>query len=363
VSEAPDPANELAAPLEPPAASSKDSDSKSTWISGPLYDSLLFVFAPLLALGMGALIEPSGAGAWEVRLGKFSGPAPVLFLGAFVSAHLVLVLARSHLNQAVFKRHPYRFTLAPLLLFVAIMASTKLLVAVAVLSIWWDVYHSSLQTFGLGRIYDQRRGNDAELGRRWDYALNLLLYVGPILAGAALTPHLRNSVELTTQVTQLFDHVPARAEGAQAPLTWALSLGGVVFLLVYVGAYLRLARAGYRVAWQKVALLVSTGLCSIFAWGFNAFGEAFFIMNVFHALQYFGIVWWAEGERLRERLRLPATRAGALIALSTLIWVCALYGLLTRTLEHHALTCLALVISIMHFWYDGFVWSVRKNMV
>ena len=350
-------------PTEPVASADAPEPSPSPWISGPAYDSILFVFAPLLALGLGALIEPSGAGAWELRLGKFSGPAPVLFLGAFVSAHLVLVLARSHLNRSVFKRHPYRFTLAPLLLFVAILLSTKLLVAVAVLSIWWDVYHSSLQTFGLGRIYDQRRGNDPELGRRWDYALNLLLYVGPILAGAALVPHLRNSVEITTQVTKLFDHVPARAQDGQAPLTWALSLGGALFLALYAGAYLRLARAGYRVSWQKVALLVSTGLCSIFAWGFNAFGEAFFIMNVFHALQYFGIVWWAEGKRLRDLLRLPATPGGSAIALSTMVWICALYGLLTRTLEHHALTCLALVISIMHFWYDGFVWSVRQKMV
>ena len=28
-----------------------------------------------------------------------------------------------------------------------------------------------------------------------------------------------------------------------------------------------------------------------------------------------------------------------------------------------ALLALTLVVSIMHFWYDGFIWSVRKKQV
>jgi hypothetical protein len=39
-----------------------------------------------------------------------------------------------------------------------------LLFAVAV-TVLWDVYHSAVQTFGFGRIYDARRGVDPEHGR------------------------------------------------------------------------------------------------------------------------------------------------------------------------------------------------------
>ena len=125
------------------------------------------------------------------------------------------------------------------------------------------------------------------------------------------------------------------------------------------------APSGQRVSWQKVALYVSTGICSLLAWGQNAFGEAFFIMNFFHALQYFGIVWWAAGRNLRRLLRLPDSRAGAAIALSALLWSAALYGVVVLTLgpRSRALTCLALVVALMHFWYDGFVWSVQRRMV
>ena len=339
--------------------------SRSPWIAGPAYDLVLFIGSPLLALALGAGIQASGLGSWQVEVWGYRAPVPVFFIGAFVAAHLVLVFARSHLNQDVFQRHRVRFVAVPLLLFACVYASKAIMIAVAVLSIWWDVYHSSLQTFGLGRIYDQRRGNDAELGRRWDMALNLLLYMGPIFAGAALLPHLQASVAYTRALTPLFEHVPAYADSHQRPLTYLLTLGGGGFLCAYVGAYLRLARQGYRVSWQKVALLGSTGLCSLFAWGFNAFGEAFFIMNFFHALQYFGIVWWAEGENLRRLLRLPEGRLARAFALSSLVWIAGLYGVVTKTLgeSSHLITSLALVVSIMHFWYDGFVWSVRKQMV
>ena len=53
----------------------------------------------------------------------------------------------------------------------------------------------------------------------------------------------------------------------------------VPFLGLYVYAYRRLARQGYRVSYQKVALLTSTGLCSIYTWGFNSFGVAYLVMH------------------------------------------------------------------------------------
>jgi len=77
-----------------------------------------------------------------------------------------------------------------LLLFLGCWLSSPILVCTSVLATWWDVYHSSLQTFGLGRIYDMRAGNDALAGRRLDYYFNLLLYAGPILGGSALMAHL-----------------------------------------------------------------------------------------------------------------------------------------------------------------------------
>ena len=65
----------------------------------------------------------------------------------------------------------------------------------SVLATFWDVYHSSLQTFGLGRLYDKIAGNDPRVGRRLDIALNLYIYAGPIAAGATLMDHVDDFAE------------------------------------------------------------------------------------------------------------------------------------------------------------------------
>ena len=105
--------------------------------------------------------------------------------------------------------------------------------------------------------------------------------------------------------------------------------------------------------------MLSTGGCSIVAWGFNTWGEAFFVMNLFHAVQYLALVWWSEGRRL-ARGRLRHTGALTIFFGGTLA-----YGFFAATVdaEHHALWSLTIVVSLMHFWYDAFVWSVRRGDV
>ena len=142
------------------------------YIVAPLYDSVFFLGAPLLAVAIGTVlflpgIAPSVRFAVELPWleSQFSQPFVGMAIKVFIQAHLVLVFLRSHLNPKINRLHPIRFFLVPLALLVACLASPALLVCVLVLAIWWDVYHSALQTFGLGRIYDARRGNDPELGR------------------------------------------------------------------------------------------------------------------------------------------------------------------------------------------------------
>jgi hypothetical protein len=113
----------------------------------------------------------------------------------------------------------------------------------------------------------------------------------------------------------------------------------------------------------KIALLVGTGACSIWTWGFNSFGEAFFIMNFFHALQYFGIVWATERRNLLKLLRLDGIRGGTLVLLILFVSLPFAYGFFVQALDTEltSLWALTLVVALMHFWYDGFVWSVRDQ--
>ena len=337
------------------------------YIAKPWYDNIFFIFAPMIALLLGLGLGPTWLSTNEEI--TFLGREDSLigwFLGPFIMAHLVAVVYRSHLNGGVFKRFPLRFTVVPLVLFAAMGFSTTALVTVSVAATFWDVYHSCMQTFGLGRIYDARAGNDPRLGRRLDATFNILIYAGPIAAGATLMDHVGDFDEFAEVGSLFFTRIPAQAEGAAGALTWAVVAFAVPFIIFYLCWYWRAARAGWRVSWQKVALYVSTAVCAVWAWGFNPFGEAFFIMNVFHALQYFAIVWWREqGTMVRAFGLRDAARTAKPVALTIFLVSVFAYGFIADSLpiDNQWFIAGVLTVAIMHFWYDGFVWSVRRKEV
>ena len=233
-----------------------------------------------------------------------------------------------------------------------------------VLATLWDVYHSSLPTFGLARIYDRRAGNDAAAGRRLDYLLNILLYAGPIVAGVSLMKHVNEFKSFRSVGSVLLASFPQRVESIHAWLTIGVLGVGVPFLVYYVLRYALMAREGHRVSLQKVALLVSTGACSIYCWTFDSFGQAFFIMNFFHALQYFALVWHIEKKNMTGLFRVSASRVALPVTFALFVGFAAAYGFFAEVFADAGfLLSVTLVVSIMHFWWDGFIWSVRRQQV
>ena len=338
--------------------------SASRFIIGPLADSVLLIGAPLLALGLGVAVSGTDFAVEPSGLAR-GGSLLTLLTSIFVSAHLFIVVFRSHANPTIFRLHPLRFTVVPCLLFLAMCTSRWVAVSVSVLATWWDVYHSSMQTFGLGRIYDMKRGNDAQAGRTLDAWLNVLLYAGPILGGATLMDHVSDFDEFEEVGSVFFTAIPAYAESHTSYLTWGVLALGAVVLIAYVVGYWRLARQGYRVSTAKVVLLVSTAACSIVTWGFNPFGVAFFVMNFFHALQYFALVWFTEKQHLTARLGLATVPWGRPLTLALFLIAGFGYGCWAELFANrvHVTMNLTMVIAIMHFWYDGFIWSVRKKQL
>jgi hypothetical protein len=363
VAEAPSPA-QPSTPGPPPAQAK--APQSSGYLVSPIFDCLNFLYMPLIALALGVGISHwslARTPVWVMDRPMFPSN---LFIGTFIAAHLVLVLVRSHGNSEVFQRHRWRFTYLPVILFLALYSSLWLSVFVSVLAVWWDLYHSSMQTFGLGRLYERKAGNDVEVGRSLDKWLNILLYAGPILGGATLINHLKFFDKFERVGSPWFAAIPAKVQSFHSELTYLMLGVGIPFLLYYVYSYWRLAQQGHRVSYQKVFLLVSTGLTSIYTWGFNSFGQAFFIMNFFHAWQYFAIVWWVEGGNVAGILRVKERSFGKPLALGLFVALPLAYGALVTVVPlntNNALFCFAMVITIMHFWYDGFIWSVRKKHV
>ena len=335
------------------------------YIVGPAFDWTFFLLPPLLALALGIAIAGTPITEHAFLVNGDATTAAGIFVGALIHAHLVAVFVRSHGNPTIFSQHRKRFLIVPPLLWLLLVASPEAAVTATVIATFWDAWHSGAQTFGLGRIYDQRHGNPPELGRRLDYWLNQLLYLGPILGGVSLIDHLDSLEEYESVGAMVLASVPAQTIGYQRWLTYALLVGGALFLVAYVVVHARLARRGYRVPLPKLFLYVTTGVCSIYTWGFNSFGEAFFIMNFFHAVQYLALVWTSEQRTMTRLLRLEGRRGGRVGTLVVYLGAVAAYGLFADLLDGDitSLWALTMVVSLMHFWYDGFIWSVRRRQV
>ncbi len=259
------------------------------YIVGPAYDLLVFVLSPLLAMAVGLLLFeqplanlPITAGGWNPR---FSQPFALFFIAVFTHAHLVIVFFRSHANRKIYDQHPLRFRVAPIALLVAMLTWQWVFVVVGVLVVWWDVYHSSLQTFGLGRIYDVRAGNSPLVGRRLDMLLNLILYTGPVLGGVNLWEHAKHFEAFARVDAHSLASLGQALVHRQPELRLAILGLGIPLLLAWIAFYWRESAAGrYRMPRQKLLLVMATGTTSVVAWGTLSTGEAFFIMNFFHAL-------------------------------------------------------------------------------
>jgi hypothetical protein len=322
-------------------------------IGGPTFDALLFWGAPLVAA-----LSVWVWGGLALALPPPAGRASVNLLGALVGvltfSHLIAVVPRAYGNHMVFSANRLRLTIVPALLVAALLLSPQLLLLAGILTVFWDVHHSAMQTFGLGRIYDMKAGNDPHALRRTDLALNWALYVGPIATGAALLPHFYKFRDLVALAS-----APGLIEAHSDAIRLLAVAGWSGAVLFGMAAYRRERSRGYAMPAHKKALIVSTGLTSILAWSFAPPFMAFAIVNIFHAVQYFAIVWLKEGKSIGARLRLSGRAA-----LAAFLGLCALFGLAYAAADSAgAFLAPFIACSLLHFWYDSFVWSVRKKQV
>ena len=330
-------------------------------IGGPRFDAFFFWGAPLVAAAF--------VWAWVLAATAMPDPLGKSAIGLLVSgvvvltfAHLVAVVPRAYLNRQVFADNRRRLTLVPLLLLAALFMSPPLLVCGAVLAVLWDVHHSAMQTFGIGRIYDMKSGNGPQVLRSTDLRLNWALYVGPIAAGASLLAHVEAFSGFGRLDWTLLASAPGVVASHSAAISYAAIAAWAMAVLWAIRDYRAAAAAGYRMPAHKAALLGSTGAVSILAWGLAPPFVAFAIINLFHAAQYFALVWLKEGERLTGAL--GGRGRHRTLSLVLFLALCGGFGLAYSATDKTSLLIAPFVAcSLLHFWFDSFVWSVRKKQV
>ena len=331
-------------------------------ILGPRRDALLFWGAPLTAF----LFVQAWLRGWDKLAPQAAAEPMVIGLFGAVSvltwAHLIAVMPRAYLNREVFHAYRTRLTVVPVALVALLLLSPIALVVASVLAVFWDVHHSAMQNFGFARIYDMKAGNSPHQLRATDLRLNWALYVGPIAAGAALATHVGHFLKFDGTVFQALATLP----GVLAADQHGIRLAAIILYGIAIGwgaiDYYRASRAGYRLPAHKLATMLVTGTVSILAWGFSPPLVALATVNLYHAVQYFALVWMKEGGRMTDAFG----RGNRKLAIAFFFAGSAVFGLGYMAAVSDSLKWVVapfIACSLLHFWYDGFVWSVRKRQL
>jgi Tfp pilus assembly protein PilF len=338
-----------------PAAPGSASKPK-LWILDSWRDLILYVGTPLLLVPVFALAQTR----WR--------PQDIyLFVAAFgAMGHHLPGMIRAYGDRALFERFKWRFILAPLFLLAVCVAFFWWdLKGILLVVFFWGVWHGLMQTYGFCRIYDAKAGTFDTVTRRLDFAMCLVWFATAVV----LSPYrLSDTLETYYMCGGPFVSPSVIQHGQQLVLFAAIAV--TILFLLHFG---RLWVIGKRPNPVKLALLVTS---IAFWWYCNNLvanilvGIALF--EVFHDVQYLSLVWIYNRNRVEKDsniggfMRFVFRRSGSLIGLY--VGLVFAYGSVSYFNAHlgletvkRVLTGVVTASTLLHFYYDGFIWKVRER--
>lgn len=339
------------------------SQTTTQYLSEKKIDTLFIIGSPLLAFLMIALFcEP------RLRSGEFlhnpNTPSWLIIIAILLTkSHILLVFVRSHMNKEIYDRFPLRFTLIPLLMLIAMSASPIFFGIMSFIALYWDEWHSLMQTFGFGRIYDAKIGNDPKIGRNLDIGMCFVLGLLPHVILLTFIPEtirtqgLQEYLDLNRDIAINYGSYFSSAK-------YPLIFFGISYIIYYFYRYYFLIRNGYIFSKAKLALFITTGLSATLMALFYSVEEAAYFGNIYHAIQYYLIIYISEGSLMRKKISIKKVinPTPKIFYFFIFLMISVIFAALRiKTEGFGILAAFWLLTSLMHFWYDGFIWSVRKK--
>jgi hypothetical protein len=365
---------------------------QQNWVIDPRSDGLFIIAAPLISL------------VWALAFASWLGPEVVLTVFAvFNVAHHLPTFIRIYGDRDLLQRFRWSLLLGPVLPFSLAMCVvgyvvqrghhlSNLLYLGMILQIW-DPWHFLMQHYGFMRIYDRNNQVRRVVSSRMDLMICSTWFVYIMVATLDWLPDVLYDSYRFHGLPILFLFDDGVYDVVQL-VSFVVAIGGTV---IYLG-YLTWCRAnGYFVSRAKVMLLIITfGVMSLTYvpnplitslmphW---TFALGFAVLGMVHVTQYLAIVWTynrglarREGATRTRMFRDLFSRGGWTVA-SAFVLVCLLYGFsLTFPTSNRfsalpaddgmtmgvrwfigVIFALAFTSTLLHYYYDGFIWKVRHK--
>jgi hypothetical protein len=353
---------------------------RQNWILDPVQDMAAIILAPLLVLALALL--------------AFATLGAVAATALIITTHIVMTVAhhlptfiRIYGDLELFGRHRATFIIAPLLPFSLSMSAGIWLIThdlpienllyVFLLAVIWDPWHFLMQHYGFMRLYDRHNAAPRRIAARMDLLLCASWFIAIMLAAGEWLAGLLEDLYQSTGLPLLLAFSP-QVIAALQQLSLFVALAATAAYAVYL---LWCRRHRYFISRSKLALFASSFGVMLLTYTPNAlieslapgwsFKAGFAAVGIVHMTQYLAIVWRynrglaAQSQRARpgwfQRLH---ARGGWIVGVAY-VALCLGYGeLLTTSWDSRwlmaLLISLGLTSTLMHYYFDGFIWKLRQ---
>ena len=333
------------------------------WIINRVSDCLFFIGTPLLSLV-----------ALQFAANFFSSFDIGLFVLAFFAVgHHLPGLMRAYGERELFDRYKARFIVSPLIIIACVAWSVfNGHLGFFIMLALWDMWHFFMQHYGFMRIYEVKRHKPSALSGRLDWLLTAVWFTYIVVA----SPHyLVNFMERCHRYGfGLYTWFNPELVPLLRQIMLVLALGVSV---VYVVHLVRARAQGQPIVWPKLAISATTFLTVYYAYiVLDDVILGYAMTALAHDIQYFAIVWIYNHGVLKRSERLGASFFRYLFAdgrfriILIYLALILLYGgveAMARATENYLIYDLVKILiattAFMHYYYDGFMWKVRKREI
>jgi Flp pilus assembly protein TadD len=342
----------------------------SPFIHARRSDNFWILWSPLVALAvMAALWRWSGASDLAIY--------SVLF-ALVVTGHHLPGWFRAFGEPAVFQRYRARLLVSVVAVPALIILPTALGLGAAALTVAasFDLWHVAMQQHGFGRIYAAKAGDTSARSARLDLACVLTWYGTAVAWSDAWMQGIARTFRKAG--LPVFEWVTPQAWSG---IKWGLAAVSAGLFVAYVLRSVRQWRADRISTPRKHLLHLVAFAVIVWTYQYPSWYRAQSVQNLFHALQYFFMVW-IYGHLSISRDPVPPARfyralfrerRGILIFAGCV----ALYGLGAMALSSsgyrlngadaeraaQVIGSIGLASLLLHFYVDSFIWKVRSRDV
>jgi tetratricopeptide (TPR) repeat protein len=266
---------------------------------------------------------------------------------------------RAYGDPELFQRFRWRFLLAPPIVFAcALWFASADLHGLLLLVFTWDIWHVLMQHYGFMRIYDAKMGRTGTRDALLDRTVSIAWYVTLI----ALSPYYTHNL--------LFRAYSGGTPAIPLSVLSAIRVG--LLAASAIAALLYFAFNFKRPNWPKLALLAAFVFATWYLYiRLDDFQVGFAVWSAFHCIQYYGIVWAFN----RNRMAKPGLRAAfGRFLFRPRWWLVAIYlalifaygginyaaQLLSPGKFQQLLMAFVVTSGTLHYYFDGFIWKVRE---